>query len=153
VDFAEERERKSFCLVRCEKNNTTYETIPTPCRDFITIDVNVPDSADDPTDVMVSEIEAYPIADAVVRVIYSISAEKAPQLNLRRVQESLRPAHAVAYVMPRTSEPRRTTRVALSETMSWQEAFDLYIKQHEELQPYAEELKVSAQRLEQEIER
>lgn len=149
VDFAEERDTKGFCLVHLEKGNATYEPIRTPSRPFVTIDVSIPDDADDPTEVMVREVEKYDVQDAIVRVIYGVSQEKASLLNLRRVQESLRPAHNVAYIMPRVSEQRRNARIAgLTEAMTWQEAFDLYIQQHEELQPFAEELKAYAARLE-----
>ncbi|MCS6861088.1 MAG: exonuclease SbcCD subunit D [Abditibacteriales bacterium] len=152
VDFTEEHDTKGFCLVHLEKGNATYEFIRTPSRPFVTIDVSVPDDADDPTAVILSEIEKYDIQDAIVRVIYGISQEKASGLNLRRVQEALRPAHHVAYVMPRVAAQRRSTRVAeLTETMGWQEAFDLYIQQHEELQPFAEELKAYARKLEEEL--
>jgi exonuclease SbcD len=151
VDFAEERDPKGFCLVHLEKGNTTYEFIRTPSRPFVTIDVSIPNDADDPTEVVVREIEKYDVQDAIVRVIYGITQEKASLLNLRRVQEALRPAHNVAYIMPRISEQRRTARIAgLTEAMTWQEAFDLYILLHKELQPFAEELKAYAQTLEAE---
>ena len=54
MDFSEEDDRKGFCVVDIDPaaprgDRTRWQHVPVDARRFVTIDVNVPVDAEDPT--------------------------------------------------------------------------------------------------------
>jgi exonuclease SbcD len=153
VDFGEEFDPKGFCIVSLKRGDTTYRFLPTTCaRTFLTIGVTITDKGD-PTAAILEEIDKYRnnLADAVVRVFYTIDEERKSLVDLKRVRAALEPAFLVAGIIRKTEGSQRIRRVQVSENLGMLEALDKYIFNHPELESYAEDLRSYATRLEQEL--
>ena len=151
INFGEEKEDKGFCLVNIEKVKTTYEFIPVPARRFITIDSVIPQGAD-PTIKLLHEIESHDLADAIVRVFYTMPAEGVDSLDFNKINSALEEAFLVTTIAEKTKPIKRTQRAEVSEDLGMLEALDKYIQSNPELVSLVDELKTRAQKLEQELE-
>ena len=151
INFGEEKEDKGICLVNIEGGNTSYEFIPVPARKFITIDVTISEGQD-PTNTLIQEIEKYDLSETVVRVFYTISAEREDLLDFKRINSALEKAFLVTTITKKSKPLERVKRIEVSEDLDLQEALDKYIQSNPELGPLSEELKNYAQELEKELE-
>jgi len=151
INFGEEKEDKGICLVNIEGGNTSYEFIPVPARKFITIDVTISEGQD-PTNTLIQEIEKYDLSETVVRVFYTISAEREDLLDFKRINSALEKAFLVTTITKKSKPLERVKRIEVSEDLGLQEALDKYIQSNPELVPLSEELKNYAQELEKELE-
>ena len=151
INFGEEKEDKGICLVNIEGGNTSYEFIPVPARKFITIDVTISEGQD-PTNTLIREIEKYDLSETVVRVFYTISAEREDLLDFKRINSALEKAFLVTTITKKSKPLERVKRIEVSEDLGLQEALDKYIQSNPELVPLSEELKNYAQELEKELE-
>lgn len=151
INFGEEKEDKGICLVNIEGGNTSYEFIPVPARKFITIDVTISEGQD-PTNTLIQEIEKYDLSETVVRVFYTISAEREDLLDFKRISSALEKAFLVTTITKKSKPLERVKRIEVSEDLGLQEALDKYIQSNPELVPLSEELKNYAQELEKELE-
>ena len=151
INFGEEKEDKGFCLVNIEKGKTSYEFIPVPARRFITIDSVIPQGGD-PTNALLHEIESHDLSDAIVRIFYTMPAGAGNSLDFNRINSALEEAFLVATIAEKTKPIERTQRAEISEDLGMLEALDKYIQSNPEFLPLADELKTSAQKLEQELE-
>ena len=151
INFGEEKEDKGICLVNIEGGNTSYEFIPVPARKFITIDVTISEGQD-PTNTLIREIEKYDLSETVVRVFYTISAEREDLLDFKRINSALEKAFLVTTITKKSKPLERVKRIEVSEDLGLQEALDKYIQSNPELGPLSEELKNYAQELEKELE-
>ena len=151
INFGEEKEDKGICLVNIEGGNTSYEFIPVPARKFITIDVTISEGQD-PTNTLIREIEKYDLSETVVRVFYTISAEREDLLDFKRINSALEKAFLVTTITKKSKPLERVKRIEVSEDLDLQEALDKYIQSNPELVPLSEELKNYAQELEKELE-
>lgn len=152
VDFGEEYDDKGFCIVSLKKGGATYRFIRTCARPFLTIGVTITQKGD-PTQDILQEIDKYRnrLADAVVRVFYTIDEEREKLVDLKKVRAALEPAFLVTSIVRKTEGAQRVRRVQVSENLSMLEALDKYIFNHPDLEPLAEDLKTYAARLEQEL--
>ena len=115
VDFGEENDTKGFCVVdidpdapvgkRVGKNDFRFQ--PVDARTFTTIDVDLPPSTPDPTKQVIRAIRRSNVADAIVRLRISLTAEQSVQLRMGEIRESLSPSHHVASIQPQVSDERR----------------------------------------------
>ncbi len=101
VDFGEEKDPKGFCLVEIDPSlpqgrRARWEFVPVRSRTFVTIDVDIPPTAEDPTDLVLRKIERTHVAEAIVRLRVRVPAELSSRLDDRRIREALKPAHVVA---------------------------------------------------------
>ncbi len=151
INFGEEKEDKGICLVNIEKNKTSYEFIPGPARRFITIDVTI-SVGQDPTNTLIREIEKYNLSEAVVRVFYTMPAEREDLLDFKRINSALEEAFLVTAIAKKSKPIERRQRVEISEDLGMLEAMDKYIQNNRDLVPLTEELKTYAQELEKELE-
>jgi len=151
INFGEEKEDKGICLVNIEGGNTSYEFIPVPARKFITIDVTISEGQD-PTNTLIQEIEKYDLSETVVRVFYTISAEREDLLDFKRINSALEKAFLVTTITRKSKPLERVKRIEVSEDLGLPEALDKYIQSNPELGPLSEELKNYAQELEKELE-
>ena len=100
VDFGEENDTKGFCVVdidpdapvgkRVGKNDFRFQ--PVDARTFTTIDVDLPPSTPDPTKQVIRAIRRSNVADAIVRLRISLTAEQSVQLRMGEIREALSPA-------------------------------------------------------------
>jgi len=152
INFGEEKEDKGVCLVNIEEGNTSYEFIPLPARKFITIDVII-SQEQDPTNTLVGEIEKVDLSKAVVRVFYTLPAEREDLLDFKRISFALEKAFLVTVIARKSKPLERRKRVEeMTENLGMLEAMDKYIQNNSDLVPLTEELKTYAQELEKELE-
>jgi exonuclease SbcD len=152
INFGEEKEDKGVCLVNIEKGKTSYEFIPVPARKFVTIEVTISEEQE-PTNALIREIEKYDLSDAVVRVFYTMSAEKEDLMDFKRINSALEGAFLVTTIAKKSKPEERRKRVEeITEDLGMLEAMDKYIQNNPDLVPLAEELKTHAQELEKEFE-
>ena len=152
INFGEEKEDKGVCLVNIEEGNTSYEFIPLPARKFITIDVII-SQEQDPTNTLVGEIEKVDLSEAVVRVFYTLPAEREDLLDFKRISFALEKAFLVTVIARKSIPLERRKRVGeMTENLGMLEAMDKYIQNNSDLVPLTEELKTYAQELEKELE-
>ena len=152
INFGEEKEDKGVCMVNIEEGNTSYEFIPLPARKFITIDVII-SQEQDPTNTLVGEIEKVDLSEAVVRVFYTLPAEREDLLDFKRISFALEKAFLVTVIARKFKPLERRKRVEeMTENLGMLEAMDKYIQNNSDLVPLTEELKTYAQELEKELE-
>ncbi len=152
INFGEEKEDKGVCLVNIEKGKTSYEFIPLPARKFITIDVVISEEQD-PTNTLLREIEKYDLSEAVVRVFYTMPAEREDLLDFKRINSALEGAFLVTAIAKKSKPLERRKRVEeITENLGMLEAMDKYIQNNSHLVPLSSELKIYAQELEKELE-
>jgi exonuclease SbcD len=152
INFGEEKEDKGVCMVNIEEGNTSYEFIPLPARKFITIDVII-SQEQDPTDTLIGEIEKVDLSEAVVRVFYTLPAEREDLLDFKRISFALEKAFLVTVIARKSIPLERRKRVGeMTENLGMLEAMDKYIQNNSDLAPLTEELKTYAQELEKELE-
>ena len=118
VDFGEEGDPKGFCVADLDPSRVQgmrlvdFRFQPVEARSFVTVDVNVPLGSEDPTQEVVHAILRHHVADAIVRVRITLSAEQSVKLREGELREALREAHFVAGIN-RQVEGERRTRVPL----------------------------------------
>ena len=154
VDFGEEGDPKGFCVADLDPSRmqgmrlVDFRFQPVEARNFVTVDVNVPRGSEDPTQEVVHAILRHHIADAIVRVRITLSAEQSVKLREGELREALREAHFVAGIN-RQVEGERRTRVPLDtiEGVEPLKALGLYLEssgidlqRQQRLLQYAQEL-------------
>jgi len=151
INFGEEKDDKGVCLVNIEGGKTSYEFIPLPARKFVTIDVIISEEQD-PTNTLIGEIEKYDLSEAVVRVFYTMPAEREDLMDFKRINSALEKAFLVTAIAKKSKPVERIKRAEISEDLGMLEAMDKYIQNSPDLVPLSEELKTYAQKLEKELE-
>ena len=151
INFGEEKDDKGVCLVNIENGKTSYEFIPLPARKFVTIDVVIGEEQD-PTNTLIGEIEKYDLSESVVRLFYTMPADKEDLLDFKRINSALEGAFLVTTITKKSKPIERLQRTEISEDLGMLEAMDKYIQNSPGLIPLSEELKTYAQELEKELE-
>ncbi len=108
VDFSEEKEDKGFVLVEVAKGQTQFCFCPLPVRPFRTVRVDVSSSETPQTDLL-RAIQAAPIQDAVVRLIYQIRPDQLEQIDSNALHQALAPVHTYtiqAELVSQLARPR-----------------------------------------------
>jgi len=134
VDFSEEGDEKGFCVVDLDQTSpqgqrmTNFEFHKLDARIFVTVDVSVEPQDVDPTATVVRAINRKEIADAVVRVRISLSAESDAHLRETEIRKALEPAHFIASISREIVGSRRT-RISPTEGEELQpmQALGLYL--------------------------
>ncbi len=134
VDFGEEEDSKGFCVVDLAPDKmqgmrlADFRFQPVKARKFITVDVEIPNMAEDPTQEVVHAVLRRNVAEAIVRVRLSLTAEQSAQLREREIREALESAHYVASITRQVEEERRTRLPAnVVEGLDPLSALDLYL--------------------------
>ena len=113
VDFGEEGDAKGFCVLDLDPERpqgrrlTDFRFQAVDARTFTTIDVKIPAGTPDPTRHVLRAIERSNVADAIVRLRISLTAEQSVQLRMGEIREALRNAHHVASIQTQVSDERR----------------------------------------------
>jgi exonuclease SbcD len=107
IDFGEEREAKGFVWVEVASKTTHWEFIPVQVRPFVTIQVDVTEAGDEPTDAVLREIERHEVRDAIVRIRVRMHQAQETMLRSRDIEDALADAHMLAGI---AKEVLRETR-------------------------------------------
>ena len=113
VDFGEENDPKGFCVIDLDvqrtqgRRLTNFKFEEVAARAFTTIDITMPEVTPDPTREVLRAIQRSPIADAIVRLRISLTADQSVQLRMGQIREALEPAHHLATIQTRVSDERR----------------------------------------------
>ena len=114
VDFSEEDDEKGFCLVDIDpkapqgQRLTDFRFQTIAARPFVTVDAAVPDNEPNPTDFVARAIARRPIAGAIARLRFKISAEQSYRVRDADLRPALSSAHYVASITRDiTDETRR----------------------------------------------
>jgi len=111
IDFGEERDPKGFCWVELARGATTWQFVPAGARRFVTIWADARD-ADDPTQVVLNEIERHDVTDAVVRVQVKLRAHQESALREKDVLAALT-RQSAGYIAAISKEVEREARARL----------------------------------------
>ena len=152
IDFGEEKDKKGFVLVEVEPGRAHYQFFPLAGRSFVTINIDLT-GEENPTEALKSRIEKENIEGAIVRVQCVATEEQTRQLDLKEIDEMLKPADYVSALSIRPpEEPVPPRRSQLNETSSLEEALTTYFEQQHIPPEQHDSLLELARRLEQELE-
>lgn len=133
IDFGEEKEDKGCVLVELEKGQTRWQFHRLDARPFVTVAVDVRNSAT-PQARILQAIQARPLASAIVRVLVEARAEQAGEIRTAELQEALAAAqvHYVASVSVSVEKAGRSRlneeSRALLEGMTPRKALEFYLQ-------------------------
>lgn len=98
IDFGEEKEDKGVVLISVEDKKTSYQFIPTSCRQFLTVKIALLGSDQNPTQTILDEIGKYDVKDKIVRILIDIPAGLDKNVEVDKIKKSLAPAHFIAGI-------------------------------------------------------
>ena len=135
VDFSEEREDKGFCLIELDplkpqgSRLTSFDFHTVRARPFLTIDVEVVEGEEDPTQRVLDAIARRHVDDAIVRVRITLPEDVESRVREVDIREALSSAHYIAAVQRNVVRPHRT-RLApeASRGLSPAQALRLYLE-------------------------
>ena len=136
VDFSEEGDDKGFCVVDLDPDAPQgqrlagFEFRQVAARPFVSIDVNVPSVAEDPTGEVLRAIARKDVNDAVVRVRITLPAEAERHLREGEIRQALLSAHYVAAINRESVDSGRRTRLGAEAARGLQplQALRLYLE-------------------------
>ena len=97
IDFGEEGEEKGICLVEIGKS-TSFKFIPTNCRQFLSIDINLKPDDKNPTQTILDEIAKHNIIEKVVRLTINIPSDCETEIQIDQIKKALSSAHVIAGI-------------------------------------------------------
>ena len=161
VDFGEEdHDAKGFYVVDIDpamasgKRVTSLEFHAVDARQFVTVEVSIPEEDPDPTETVLRAIGRHHLAGAIVRVHVKIPAALEAAFRDREVRHALEETykvHSVAGVTRLVDRPHRTRLGAIhAESKSPQELLEVYLDTKQTPQERARKLAEYAERLMQE---
>lgn len=151
IDFGERKEDKGFCLVTIyEKNNTKHEFIKTPTRPFIQIKIYIK-AENNQTDQILEELKKYDLTNAIVKVIYYLSADLRDTVDITVINHACKAALQVIGIFGIRDLPLKTKRPALKVEMNLPTLLDYYFENRTDLKKNREELIKIAMSLELEV--
>ncbi len=114
VDFSEEADDKGFCIIDLDPRGpqgrrlTDFRFEGIAARPFVTVDANIPENEDNPTDFVVRAIERRPVDGSIVRLRIRLSGEQSGRIRDADLRAALSSAHYVASISREvTDETRR----------------------------------------------
>lgn len=134
VDFGEEKDDKGFYEViieqAAENRKVTYAFHPVQVRRFKTIEVDIPDEDDDPTETVLKKIKQVEaeLDDAVVRLQISLSEESEAQLRDGELREALKGAYYATVSKDVDREARLRLGKATVEEIAPLDALKTYLE-------------------------
>lgn len=149
VDFGEEKEDKGYMLVELEVGQPAqYRFVRLPGRRFLTLEVDLA-GATDPTAELLAELEVARIADAIVRLIYTIPLSRAEEVDSSKIKKALEPAF-YAVIRPILEDPSERVRMPeLAEATEFHplQIFEKYLARRDDLYQMQHDLIARAQLL------
>lgn len=131
IDFGEEGERKGFVIAQIERGKCEWEFLPVKARPFVTIRLDVTQSADPMTDIL-DELEQHPVDEAIVRLIIKATEAQEMLLDDRPIRQALGRAGYVASIGRDINrvQQRRLGQVS-AEELTPRQALELYLDSKE----------------------
>ncbi len=128
IDFGEEGDPKGFCRVDLARNATTWHFQTVRARPFLTLRMDLRESAD-PTQEALNMIDEYDVKHAVVRMILQLTPETAAQLNEAVLREKFRTdgASFIATIRKEIEQPARARLGESPEGLSDLELLERYL--------------------------
>ena len=134
VDFSEETEAKGFCVVDLSLQRkdgsrlVNFEFQPVEARPFLTIDVEVKATDEDPNVPVLAAISSKYVSGSTVRLRIKVPEDIEGGIKESVLREALREAHYVAGITKEVIRPQRT-RLApeVSKGLSSRDALKLYL--------------------------
>ncbi|MBE9061538.1 exonuclease subunit SbcD [cf. Phormidesmis sp. LEGE 11477] len=148
VDFSEEKEEKGYVIVEIGQGKTTAEFQALPARTFKTIEVDLTTS-ENPQSRLIEAIEQSAIAQAVVRVIYQVSASQIETIDNTLLGDALATAHSYTIqpqLVSQTSRPR-LPELGTDNTLLPMSALQAYLDNRQDLAAIAPDILQAAQAL------
>lgn len=114
VDFGEEEDPKGFCVIDLDltkeqgKRVVDFQFHQVQARRFLTLDIAIPTLAEDPTQEVVYAIMRKNVADAIVRLRISLTAEQSASLREPEIRTALQQAHYITSITRQVEDERRT---------------------------------------------
>jgi exonuclease SbcD len=134
IDFGEENDDKGYCVIDLEplapqgNRVTKFEFRQVEARRFLTIDVKIDASDEDPTATVISAIQRVYVDDAIVRLRISLPVTQEAHLSDGDIQDALSAAHFVASISHEITErPRTRLAGAYDRGLSPQQALKRYL--------------------------
>lgn len=148
VDFSEEKEAKGFVLVTIAEGQTQVEFCPLQVRSFQTLAVDLCEE-EDPQAKLLGTIAKTPIADAVVRVIYTLRPEQVDLIQDAVIHEALAIAHTYTIQAEVTTQIARSRlpELGVGSSISPIDALRAYIQNREDLRDLEAPMLEAAQNL------
>lgn len=148
VDFSEENEDKGFVLVEIERGSARFEFCPLPVRAFQTISVDLSEQ-EDPQAALLKTLEATPIQDAVVRLLYQLRSDQLDLIDNTALHEVLSVAHSYTIqpeLVSQLARPR-LPELGVGTSIAPLEALKTYLCNREDLKEIEADLLAAAQTL------
>jgi exonuclease SbcD len=148
IDFGEAEDEKGFYVVDIERGKATLQRVLVDVRDFKTIRVDLT-QAEDPTEALLAAIAQENIEGAVVRLAYTLQADRANAISEERIRQALAGAFDVAWRPNLVQGAARVRDPELNETIADQPlaALKRYLALRPELADHADELLSRAEAL------
>jgi DNA repair protein SbcD/Mre11 len=148
VDFSEEKEEKGYIFLEIEKGLVNWQFCPLPTRPFRTIEVNVSE-AEDPKKEILKALKKHPIADAVVRLVYTIRSEQLEAIDASTLAEALKTAHTYTIrpeLISQLSRPR-LPELGVGTNLDPMEALQAYLDNRTDLREIVSDMLEAAREL------
>jgi exonuclease SbcD len=148
IDFGEEGEPKGFCFAEISRGKAEVEFVPVHARPFHTIRVDVK-TEDQPTPAVLAALALRKpdLAEAVVRVIVSLSGAQAGLLDERAIQKAAEGASHVSILQEIHEETRARLGTDSAESLSPLELLERYLRAKSVDEPRTAELLRAAEEL------
>lgn len=117
IDFGEEKDEKGFMVVDAVRGATTFRRERVDARPFKTVKVDLLDS-ENPTADLLAAIERTDLAGAVVRLSYTLQAERANAVDEKAVRQALTAAFDVAWRPELVQGAHRARHPELTEALT-----------------------------------
>lgn len=111
IDFGEEGDAKGFCWAHLARGDTTWEFIPLPARQFVTLRADCRKSTN-PTQDVIKLIGKYKLKDAVARLFIQLTPEAQSSLSEGAIIDAFKRA-GVFYVATIRKEVEQISRTRL----------------------------------------
>lgn len=140
IDFGERAEDKGFVIADVQKRHADPKHIRLDTRKFLELSIDCGD-ADDPTRVILDEINRHLILGAVVKLSYKVPPDKAALIRTDEIRKALGAAHlTVALSRELPPAEARVRAQLLSEAVTPEKALATYLELQPRLAPRKDEL-------------
>jgi exonuclease SbcD len=154
ISFKEHDDRKGFVIVDIDATGdhkeTRYDFVETPARRFVPIEADATGTPD-PTAAVLAALRQHDVADAVVRVRYTV--DEGQSVDVGAVREALAAADTVAAIERDVAPVERRQRTVVRTDTSLRDAVERYVDQHEALVPMKDALVAAALDLDETVGR
>jgi len=131
IDFGEAKEEKGFIMIDIPSpKKAAFKLVPTNCRKFLSIEVDLKGDDIDPTETVLKEIKKHQIDDVIVKVIINIPADLEKEIEMDKIKKALSSSFTIAGI---SRNVERKERIKLEnipevERLSPLEALQAYFK-------------------------